>query len=243
MRRVSCKAIDVFVLAVIIVLPILAACGDAGAGPGPDDNAVVKAKAGSLYIYDNIKHYDNNVDDIRIDSVAFISADNVLEGMTGLLRLYSSANRDTSFARYEPNGDLTAIRPIDTDRDGVNDSYETTTMPFGSHARLQRDIDTTFYPGSGYTVVADSMCYAGNKNITVTAGSFSASAAVMIKQYQDYTVTGTPSWCIREVDSLYFAPSTGFIVKKISDHETLDENGVLQQRKRISDINLRFYRL
>lgn len=243
MSIVPLKAINSFILAIVMALPVLAACGNTATDPGPDDKKVVKAKAGSSYVYDNIKHYDNNVDTVRTDSLVFISADNVLEGMTGLLRLYNSANRDTGFVRYEPNGDLISIRAIDTNRDGVRDSYEPATFPFGSHSRLQTDIDTTYYPGSGYTVTADSICYAGNKNITVPAGTFAASAVIMVRQYQDYTATGIPSWCIREVDSLYFAPSVGFIVKETSAHETLDENGVLLQRKRLSDFNLKFYRL
>lgn len=243
MRRVSRKAINRFILAVIMALPVFAAC--VSDGTGPDGNALVKAKAGSTYIYDNTSYDDNGIGTTRTDTIKVVSTGNTVAGLADVLRLWTTMSRDTGFVRYDAKNDLVFINPLDTNRDGVkDDGFRIDTYPFASHGRMQVDLDTVIVNGSDYNINVDSIYYAGEETIALPAGTFTVSRVVVVGTFRSYTASGRLASYIREVETLYFAPKTGFLVRRTWEHEFLNTtSGALDRHRFVSEMNLKAYTL
>ncbi len=223
----------------LLVLP-LAGCGDKGTDPG--GNAPARAGAGSEYIYRH-RHYDTDDPTRLISTVAdtfrILRTGLTVEGAGELRSLWRSVMPDdTVYVRYEPSGDLSLFRRA-TGSSGSG-PLRSITYPFASRTRMMTDRDTS---SSGSMISTDSLNYQGEVTLALPAGEMLASKVAFIMDHRTYNTKMEEVSCVREIETLYFAAKTGFIVRMTWEHEYLDSAGRLMQRKLLDDTELALYSL
>ena len=228
------------IAAFLLPLLPLAGCGDKGTDPA--GNAPARAGAGSEYVYRRLQ-YDTD-DPTRListttDTFRILRTDLTVDGVGGLRSIWrSSLPRDTAYVRYEAGGDIT----IFTRATGISGagSFLSITYPFGSRTRTMTDRDTS---SSGSVISTDSLNYQGEVALALPAGKIAASKVALIMDHRTYNNKMEEVSCVREIETIYSAAKTGFIVRMTWEHEYLDPSGRLMQRKLLDDTELVAYSL
>lgn len=229
---------------IIILLLALAGCVDNGSGP--NSNEPVKATPGSYYIFKRTR-YDTSGMPIpgpdRFDTFTVINTNVSAWGVSGITSFWGTAANDTSYFRYEPNGDFTVLDPTDTDHNGSKDGLDIITYPIASKTHTQLSIDTGYDSGNNYTVHRDSVVYIGDATITVPAGTFSVAKVEDLHDHRGYSRNGTYERHVREISALSFARSVGFLVYSTWEHEFIDTAGNRIARKVLDKFELVSYKV
>ena len=202
----------------LLSLLLLAACGDDSV-TSSEPGATVSPKAGSSYTYMKVRTDSNSVKVPGWDTTyaqSVISTGNSYRGKSNLV-MFRDDSTDL-FVSYESNGDYAMLPKTD------DTTVQWVIYPAGSRTRFTLpSVDTTVenpFGGTWQISERGSIVHGGTATITVPAGTFATHRLVQSSVFS--LGSGASKLSTTSTDTIYYAPSIGWVVKVVGRTESND---------------------
>jgi hypothetical protein len=203
---------------VLLPLLLLAACGDDSVTSN-EPGATIAPKAGSSYTFMKVRTDSNSVKVPGWDttySQSVVSTGNSFRGKSNLVMFHEDST--DIFVSYESNGDYSMLPKTD------DTTVAWITYPAGSRTRFTLpSVDTTVenpFGGTWQISSSGSIVHGGTATITVPAGTFRTHRLVQTSVFS--LGSGASKLTTTSSDTIYYAPSIGWVVKVVGRTESSD---------------------